>query len=353
MNDRITVFTRANLWIGLPRLYKPLRDCGFDIDLICLEGSFARNSDYLDRVITLSPDDSDQAWVDKLLSCPGEKLLLGDDQAVDWLLRTTEKNSDLATYIESRLSKLESIATARIKYRLARLGVDLDIPVPAFSPLNSSTDTGDLLSKYGWPLVFKSSFGFAGQGVFVCRSLRDIRRAKEALRLDSQAFVQRYVAGIPIMISVSCDRGRVLAKIAAVKRATWPPETGPSTIVEIENHPVAEGYVDKLVTSLGLSGIISFDFLMDLRGNYWLMECNLRPVPISHYGAVLVDTWLNNRETSLPLDTRQLVALYPQSIMNPVDAELFSSAVLDDDLADIKLAHAYENLIANTPRLER
>jgi hypothetical protein len=77
-----------------------LRDCGFDIDLICFEDSFARHSDYLDRVLALAPDDSDQTWINTLLSCPGEKLLVGDDDAVDWLLRTTEKSHDLATGAE-------------------------------------------------------------------------------------------------------------------------------------------------------------------------------------------------------------------------------------------------------------
>jgi hypothetical protein len=348
MKGRVTVLTRATSWIGLPRLYRTLRDCGFDIDLICFEDSFARHSDYLDRVLALAPDDSDQTWIDTLLSCPGEKLLVGDDDAVDWLLRTTEKSHDLATYTESKLSRLESMATARIKYRLARWGAELGVPVPELSRLDASSDTGDMLAKFGWPLVLKSSFGFAGHGVFICHNLRDIRRAKEALRLDSQAFVQKYVAGTPLMVSVSCDKGRVLAKIAAVKKATWPLETGPSTIVEINSHPVAEGYAEKLVGSLGLSGIISFDFLMDSRDNYWLMECNLRPVPISHYGGLLADAWLHNKEKSLPFGTGQLVALYPQSLMHPVDVELFDRALLDDDLEDLRLSRAYKDLIAST-----
>jgi len=347
MKGRVTVLTRTPLWIGLPRLYKNLSDCEFEIDLLCCEGSFAQNSDYLNRVLTLALDDSDQAWIDTLLSCPGEKLLLGDDEAVDWLLRTTQKSHELVIYTESRLSKLESMATARMKYRLAGWASELGIPVPELSRLDSSTDTGDTLSKFGWPLVLKSSFGCAGQGVFICRNLREIRRAKEALRQDSQAFVQKYVAGTPLMVPVSCVNGRVLARFAATKKATWPLETGPSTIVEIDNHPLAEQYVDRLVASLGLSGIMSFDFLMDLQGNYWLMECNLRPVPISHYRGLLADAWLNNEEKSLPPGPPKLVALYPQSLMSPVDAELFGRALLDDDVADIRLSRAYEDLIAS------
>jgi hypothetical protein len=136
--------------------------------------------------------------------------------------------------------------------------------------------------------------------------------------------------------------------VTAVKRATWPAETGPSTIVEFDRHPVAEEYAGRLVGSLGLSGIISFDFLMDLQGHYWLMECNLRPVPISHYRGLLPDAWLNQRASCLPHGTRQVVALFPQSLICPVDAELFGSAILDNDVADLTLSRAYEDLIANS-----
>jgi len=41
---------------------------------------------------------------------------------------------------------------------------------------------------------------------------------------------------------------------------------------------------EKLAGAWGLAGFIGFDFIVDARGDAWLIECNPRPTPIAHLG---------------------------------------------------------------------
>jgi predicted ATP-grasp superfamily ATP-dependent carboligase len=346
MQRRVTVFTRAAGWLGLPRLFKAIHDNGFAVDLICVEGSFAMNSSYLARVLTLREDDPDQAWVEGLLDFESEYLLLGDDVAVDWLVRTGARNSRLADFLNTRSYNLEKMEQTRNKYTLAGLAAVLGIPVPPVTRLSEGVDTETLVADLGSPFVLKSALGFAGNEVFICRHASEIHQVRDILQKSPDAFAQRYIPGKALMVAVACRKGQVLSRFAAVKRSTWPPITGPSTIVEIADHPIACDYVDTLVAALGLSGLISFDFIIDALQHYWLMECNLRPVPVSHYGGVLVDAWLNNRTSALPEGSNGLLALYPQALLYPIDMSSYKLAVLDDQVDDQPLHMAYKQQIS-------
>jgi hypothetical protein len=300
MQRRVTVFTRAAGWLGLPRLFSTMHDHGFAVDLMCVKGAFALNSGHVDRVLALGTEAPDQAWIDGLLGCESEHLLLGDDDAVDWLIRTSIGGSQLETFLKARGYDIATMAQARNKYALTKLALELGIPVPSVKLLGADVTNEALVAELGSPLVIKSAFGFAGIEVFICSDANEIRQARDMLPKTQGGFAQRFVPGVALMVPAACRNGKVLSKFAAVKRSTWPPVTGPSTIVEIADHPLAGEYVDTLVAALGLTGFISVDFVIDAQQQYWLMECNLRPVPVSHYKGVLMDAWLNNRAVTLP-----------------------------------------------------
>jgi hypothetical protein len=346
MQRRVTVFTRAAGWLGLPRLFSAMHENGFAVDLICVKGSFALHSGHLDRVLALDADAPDQAWIEGLLGFEAEHLLLGDDDAIDWLIGTCPGSSQLEAFLKARSHDIATMAQARNKYRLAQLAAELGIPVPPVTRLSEQIASEALVENLGLPLVLKTAFGFAGNEVFICSELSEIFQVRDLLQQARDGFAQRYVPGTALMVPVACRNGQVFSKFAAVKRSTWPPVTGPSTIVEIADHPVAGNYVDTLVAALGLSGIISFDFVIDSQQQYWLMECNLRPVPVSQYKGVMIDAWLNSRMTTLPEGSNGLLALYPQSLLYPVDLTLFKMAVLDDQVNDRPLSLAYQQQIS-------
>ncbi len=344
MQRRVTVFTRATGWLGIPRLFRVIHDYGFAVDLICAKRSFAVQSSHVDRVLVLGTDEPDQAWINGLLGLESEYLLLGDDDAVDFLIRACARSNQLEAFLKARSYDIAKMAQARNKFSLAKLATELGVPVPPIKPLTG--DAGTLVADLGLPLVLKSPFGHAGNEVFICSEIGEVRQVRDFLQQSPDSFAQCYVPGMAMMVPVACKNGQVFSKFAAIKRSTWPPVTGPSTIVEISDHPIVGDYVDTLVAALGLSGFVSFDFVIDTQQQYWLMECNLRVVPVSHYKGVLMDAWLNSRTRTLPEGSNGMLALYPQALLYPVDLPLFEVAVLDDKIDDQRLSAAYQKQIA-------
>ncbi len=343
--SQVTIFTRARSWLGLGRIFPHIQERGFSITLVAPQGSLLSRSSCIDHLISISPEQNDQAWEDALLSSGGGKLLIGDDFAIDWVLQQSASNRQLEQLLETALGKLPNLRVARNKFQLSQLAAKLGIPVPETISIGHWIDAGHLRSHLNWPIVLKGAHGHAGNDVFICHSYRDIRRARKILGQQERVFAQKYIEGTSLMVNVACQRGAVLSKLTARKQACWPTEVGPSTVVDIETEPKVEAYVETLVARLGLSGLLSFDFVQDARSNFWLLECNLRPAPICHVGGNLVNAWLSNNATQLSVGDISRLALYPQSLLAPVPTDIFQSAKLDKPTNDRGLLDAMAELI--------
>ncbi len=343
--QQLTVFTQAKDWLGLGRIFPHIKDKGFDITLIAGEGNILSRSSCVDQVISISPGAGDQQWIEAILSAAGSKLLVGDDVALDWLLRQSLTNKAIRNLVTRTLGDIDKVLVARGKLELSRCAEEVGVPVPEIIPLSSSIDTGILHSRLGWPLVFKSGYGFAGNEVFICRNLRESRKAQGLLKSHPRSFAQKYIPGRPIMVALACCEGRVLSQFSVLKRACWPPEIGPSTVVEVVKIPQVEEHVKMIVATLGLSGMISFDFVRDVQGECWLLECNVRPVPVSHFSEALVDAWLTGEVADQAFEEGRLFALFPQSILFPVEQKLRDAAILDIPSNDPGLLAAMEELL--------
>jgi hypothetical protein len=77
----------------------------------------------------------------------------------------------------------------------------------------------------------------------------------------------------------------MLAAMMAIKEKCFPTALGPSSVVRFIHNAEMRQATEKLVAAWGLTGFISFEFILDSRGDAWLIECNPRPTPISHLGA--------------------------------------------------------------------
>lgn len=345
MVKQVTVFTRASNWLGLGRVFPSIKERGFEITLIATEGDILTRSSCVNRVISIPAGVGDQLWIDAVLSMPGSRLLVGDDVALDWLLIQSQTNQAIKDLVTVSLGDIDNLQIARGKLQLSRCAESIGIAVPKVVPLTSGIDAGFLLRKLGWPLVFKSGYGYSGNEVYVCRNLRESRRALGKLRACPHAFVQEHITGELLMAALTCCEGRVLSQFTVRKRACWPPEVGPSTVVEVVALSQIEEAVIALVAEMRLSGLISFDFIRDVHGDCWLLECNLRPVPVSHLGGTLIDTWLANETVDQVAGGARLFALFPQSSLYPVPPELLKIAVLDKPSNDPGLLAAMEQLV--------
>jgi len=342
---QVTIFTKAKSWLGIGRILPFIQEQQFRVNLIAPAGSIVARSSCVDSVVSLPPESDDTDWEKALLSFADDRILVGDDTAIDWLLRRAAGNEPLLTVLRGALGDLQNVRIARDKFQLAHLAGEVGVPAPEVMPVNSEVDAGDLCTRLGWPFVLKGRHGHAGNEVFICRNLRQARSALASLTPQSQPFAQQYIEGSPLMVSVACHQGKMLSNFSAQKEACWPLDTGPSTVVKLAIEPLAEAHATALVAKLGLCGLLSFDFIQDAQKQYWLMECNLRPAPVCHFGDSLLQAWLNNVAVEPRIGNGESRALFPQSVLYPVPTAILHGAILDKPAKDAGLLAAMEEMI--------
>jgi predicted ATP-grasp superfamily ATP-dependent carboligase len=192
------------------------------------------------------------------------------------------------------LFKSDTIALAR----------SLGICVPESETVVAVDDALRAGERIGYPVYLKQSFSWAGNGVVRCDDAVALRAAciaarprggtlrgivRKALGRDwypvvTDMDVQSGIAGNSAMFSVLAWQGRLIGGLSGVRLAKIHP-SGPSTTVHLGPDQAMADAVGKLVAALGLTGFVSFDFMIPYDGGEpVLIECNPRPVPVHHLG---------------------------------------------------------------------
>jgi carbamoylphosphate synthase large subunit len=209
--------------------------------------------------------------------------------------------------IERSTSPVESFEIVTSRAALLALARREGVRVPPSEPLPDEETLDRWAEVNGTPFVLKADGSWAGFGV---RIISDAAAAKDAYRrmtrpvtgrlalremlLESNYFdmrswllrerpamsVQSYVDGWPANVGVACWQGEVLAATCAEAVATES-ATGPSTVVRIIHNAEMIDSASRIVKSLGLSGMIGFDFMIEAAtGAAYLIEMNPRNTPI-------------------------------------------------------------------------
>jgi hypothetical protein len=169
-----------------------------------------------------------------------------------------------------------------------------------------------LTASIGYPVVLKRDTGAAGDGVRICadqaslrRSFSELeapeRRARPHLRLarwmrgsylrdchhaaQRPLNVERFVRGPVATRAVVAWDGAILDGFSLLRDIVHPEPLGPSSLVHFIDHGDMEAATSRLITRWRASGFFGFDFIIDHDDHHaYLLECNPRPVPISHIG---------------------------------------------------------------------
>jgi predicted ATP-grasp superfamily ATP-dependent carboligase len=107
------------------------------------------------------------------------------------------------------------------------------------------------------------------------------------LPVDKTIIANQFIAGRPATSLASAFEGATLATVTAKNVECFPNELGPSSVVRFIHNQEMRRASEKLIGAWGLTGLIGFDFVIDSAGAAWLIECNPRPTPISHLGALV------------------------------------------------------------------
>ncbi len=243
----------------------------------------------------------------------------------------------------------------------------------------------------GWPVLLKRPLGTAGAGLTVCRdepeltravdevlargaahrpavvALPDLAQAPQQMKRyvrhlieDPQALatpepqdgasLQRFLDGTPAMYALAALDGRVLAGFAALKVRVHPPRTGPSSVVRLFAHDGMTATAAALIRRFHFNGFASLDFVLEPEnGRAVFLECNPRPSPVAHLGALagpdlcraLHDGLEGHEPAPSPPVREQTVALCPQETRRDPESPFLVENLHDVPEDDPELLEAY------------
>lgn len=227
-----------------------------------------------------------------------------------------------------------------LKHDTRLLAESLGVAVPKSQLVNSSTEAAKAAEEIGLPVFLKSSFSWAGQGVIRCDTPEQAQAGFNALRgksawiktlakrmlardwypVNSAVEVQQAIAGKSVMYNVVALDGKILGGLFA-QRSGRKGQNGPSTIVAIGDHSECRWMAERMVSAMGASGFLAFDFMCcEKTGRMYLLECNPRPNQIFHLGQkvgadlcqALVDGLNDTSQPTRYPCQKAVVSLFPQ-----------------------------------------
>jgi len=341
-------------WFGAPRLPRAFGRAGFHVTTFGFSGLLIQRSQAVDEAVMLPESISNDELLEALLvaveRCRADLVIATDDttiillHAAVALSRRSGVSERTRAVLATSLGDLRHLPTVRSRKLLADLAASVGVRAPTHGVVFTEADALDFVAAHGYPIVLKEEDSAAGWGVFICK---DEVELKAALRRSSQnaaifgegLLAQTFIEGRTAMRVVVAQNGRVLGGLSAIKLETWPNPKGPSTCVELIEHPEMKASAESVVAALGYSGFASLDFMLDGGGRAHLIELNPRPTPISHlgerFGGCLcrhLHAALTGRPTtaSEPQGLPSRVALFPQEWVRDQQSPHLAAGVFHD-----------------------
>lgn len=310
-------------WVGIARMPRALRDAGFEVAVLAPRGSYLTKTRYAARwyPMPLLPLRWDGAVIHAIHEWQPVAVIPGDDLATQLLHRLRDRAPPRAPEVARVLDISLGGARALHKGHVQQIAQQLGLPIPPQAPVHRPEDALRFSHAWGFPCVLKQPYGFGGLGVHVCDSVAALEgklrrffpsRPRRLLNYLASAWVrllpagvepapwpqlplvardlqiQRFIPGAPALYCMSALRGLVLAGFAARKERVHPTPSGPSTLVYILDHPEMAQAAAAMASQLQCSGFASFDFILEAgSGRPYLLECNPRPVPVTHLGRLV------------------------------------------------------------------
>jgi Carbamoyl-phosphate synthase L chain, ATP binding domain len=315
MKRILMVAEETERW-GPARLPQPLAEAGLEIAVLCSEDNPLHHSSFVSRHFMLEPLKTTQNFGQSFGAAMAEwkpDLVLPCDEPVVAMLHNLLKNPRRAAkYLDDKamaclkksIGKLDKLDAMILKYETRVLAESFGIRVPKSKRVTSSGEAAAAAREIGFPVYLKKSFSWAGQGVVGCANEAEINTGylsmskktpwyKQEIKrwigrdwfpVNTSIEVQKAVPGTPVMYNAVTFEGKLLGGFFA-KRECIRNINGPSTIVKLGDNLECKAAAEKLVAAMGISGFISFDFMIcEKTGEAYLLECNPRPNQINHLG---------------------------------------------------------------------
>lgn len=350
---RVLLVALAN-WFGGPRLPRAFSRAGFHVTTFALSGLLILRSQATHETVQLPEGTGNEEVLSALLAAierlqpdvvvPTDESSVLALHAVSCMSRRPGVSEHVRRALLASLARPESLPIVRSRKALAELASSLGVRTPDHVVVRGEADALAFASRRGYPVVLKEEDSAAGFGVFICKDEAELRAALLKSSQNPAVFgqgllAQAFIPGRTAMRVVVAQGGKVLGGLSAIKLETWPTATGPSTCVELFDHPEMTASCESLINAMGYNGFASFDFMVDADGRAHVIELNSRPTPIAHlgerFGACLcrhLHAALTGHPTSAgePQGLPSRVALFPQEWVRDQNSEHLRAGVYHD-----------------------
>lgn len=365
---------------GPARLPEHLTKHGLKISALCPLGNVLSNSSFVSELFILDNVKSLRYFCRRLsqaMTAIDVQFIIPSDERVVVALHMLVKHQlagrkqlgDSAFNVVLRsLGDPKHYDDLLLKHKTLTLARKIGILAPIGTVVKSVAQAKSQAKELGFPIYLKTSFSWAGLGAIKCETEAELQAnftrlsskpkwhmlRKSARWLLSRDWypttpvieIQNAIDGKPAMFCGLAWQGELLAGFAG-KPTQTNGETGPSTVVLIEEDFQLEAVARKLIAATAASGFLGFDFVVDEKTVVpFLLECNPRPIQICHLGEKIgVDLLRTLRETLAgePLTgnnsgrLRRTIPLFPQEWLRDEQSALGYGPSLDAPLADKKL----------------
>ena len=403
MRPRVLLIALTD-WFGPTRLPASLRAAGFDVGLLSDPESLIAQSSFIDYRFHLSPSHIRLGLVGPIfrsildfapravIPCDEEAATLLQNLALSWDdargfggQRKVMVPDVVRELLLRALGDARSYPLRRNRALARRTITGLGGVCPPSAPVPYLQVAEAFAAEHGFPVVLTREERIDGRGDLVCHSNAELRAAYSDFtnEMDSPASwrdrarwlgwtllsgyhlagdlsrpafangpllnVEKQMPGQPATYSMVALEGRLLAGIAAVAEADFPPASGRASVVRLIDEPAMTDLGRKVMGRFGYTGFAGMDFTLDRNtSQLTFLKFNPRPTPLVHLGplaggdlcAAFYEGLTGGVLVPQKLTRETTVALFPQDWMRDPDAVDRAAEHLDIPTDDARLTAA-------------
>ncbi|PWC33168.1 hypothetical protein TSO352_21810 [Azospirillum sp. TSO35-2] len=293
------------------RMPYALKAAGFRVFAVCPKNALLQFSDFLDggRVFAETPNVDDLITViaSTAIECRPDIIIACDGRADDTLALAAQRvnggGGEDAAWVRRIIGRWYGGGGPRESLRslCVEMVASAGIRTPRQMAIDDRTSAADL-APLGTPLIVKRDNSSAGCGVAKAESAQDAIARMADLRIagprtegdgdgtagHARIVAQEFVSGPSASVSFSALDGRMLEAFPYRVLHHQPEPFGPSSAIEIGNHPALLDMAQRVVALLGFSGFGGIDAILPDDGSAPVfLEVNTRPTQTTHLGSLI------------------------------------------------------------------
>ena len=289
----VLLVTRTGHWGAMLQLPGVLRRAGMKVAVFSHVDAMARASWNLADRIAAPEDHTFVAALKNHLETRSYRWVIFGDEPTFYEIATAAQNNPAdAEWISQwfPIAHPESgVDHITSKAAFAEAAAGFNIPTPESVVCHDVDATRAAIDRLGYPVMFKTSIGCAGDGVIKVNHLNEFESAFAKLSDRLPIVVQKFEPGLIGMTEILFDHGKPVCWWPTFKTEVFPEPYGPSCVRTLPNQ-VQIDKMEPIIHAVGqmtqFHGFCGIDWLYSEAGEFNVLEFNPRPTPGTHFATM-------------------------------------------------------------------